>query len=369
MTRIFIPALTLALLVPLATNAQDNFLVGIPGVNQGESGSFDAYIQAVYMMFISIAALLAVVKIVIAGVKYMFTDIVSQKGDAKKDIQGALLGLLVVISAVVILTVINPDLTRFNPDVSRVETPAAPQLSADGGDQILNYCEQVDGNCESRTCDALDDYTGEMILAGAAVGSIVPGVGTLSGILLGGATGFYLNYKGGEAECAAVCSWLNGEIIESTNSCLYPTDALAYKQAELEAVRAELKERYGCEDGSLIMLGGEFSNCINDLSSEETDKILNSLEVDPESDLAKTIIERTQNLQIQNYLVEDEATLDQLTSSVGANRVVLAIEVPISVSASDLTNIQTSFRGICTDSGFDETDHQIGTSRFIVCAE
>ncbi len=116
--------------LPATTYAQ-NFLVGIPGVEQGASGSFDAYIQAVYVMFISIAALLAVVKIIIAGLKYMFTDIVTQKGEAKKDIQGALFGLLIVMSAVLILTVINPELTSFNPDISQVATPEA-QRDAQG---------------------------------------------------------------------------------------------------------------------------------------------------------------------------------------------------------------------------------------------
>jgi hypothetical protein len=107
--------------IPTAVFAQ-NYLVGIPGVDQG-GGDFDAYIQAVYVMFISIAALLAVVKIIIAGLKYMFTDIVTQKGDAKKDIQGAVFGLLVVLSAVLILTVINPELTGFNFEQERVAVP------------------------------------------------------------------------------------------------------------------------------------------------------------------------------------------------------------------------------------------------------
>ena len=108
--------------VPATTYAQ-NFLVGIPGVTQGESGSFDAYIQAIYVMFISIAALLAVVKIIIAGLKYMFTDIVTQKGDAKKDIQGAVLGLIIVLAAVLILTIINPELTQFDFESNQVELP------------------------------------------------------------------------------------------------------------------------------------------------------------------------------------------------------------------------------------------------------
>ena len=87
-------------------------LVGIPGVDP--DADFGGYINALYVLSISLAALLAVIKIIVAGVKWMLTDVVTSKADAKKDIQGALTGLLIIISAVVILTVINPNLVEFN---------------------------------------------------------------------------------------------------------------------------------------------------------------------------------------------------------------------------------------------------------------
>jgi len=105
-----------ATFVPVAVFAQQN-LVNLP---IGDNGDFNDYINAVYLMFISIAALIAVIKIIIAGVKYMFSDIVTQKSDAKRDIQGALLGLLVVLSAVVVLSIINPDLATFDPQIEGI---------------------------------------------------------------------------------------------------------------------------------------------------------------------------------------------------------------------------------------------------------
>lgn len=84
-------------------------LVGIPGVDA--DAEFGTYINALYTLSISLAALLAVIKIVIAGVKWMLTDIVTSKENAKKDIQGALVGLLIIISAVVVLNFVNPKLT------------------------------------------------------------------------------------------------------------------------------------------------------------------------------------------------------------------------------------------------------------------
>jgi len=203
MKRLFIFLLTILVTVPSITLAQNNFLVGIPGVTQGESTNFDQYIQAVYVMFISIAALLAVVKIIIAGVKYMFTDIVTQKGEAKKDIQGAVFGLLIVLSAVLILTVINPELTRFNFEQEgvRLQESSGQQgannqqnnpttgLSYEDVTTILDYCgdEQNSGNCIQQGCNG--------ILSDTFIGSLNVG-------------------------CRVVCDALSGEIVNG-DICVY----------------------------------------------------------------------------------------------------------------------------------------------------
>ncbi len=114
--------LLLILALPIVTFAQFRPLVGIPGVS---AGSFDSYINALYALSISIAALLAVIKIIIAGVKWMMTDVVTSKGEAKKDIQGALVGLLIVLAAVLIISVINPDIGVVDLSMSSVP-PVAP---------------------------------------------------------------------------------------------------------------------------------------------------------------------------------------------------------------------------------------------------
>ncbi|MCA9357395.1 hypothetical protein H6784_03810 [Candidatus Nomurabacteria bacterium] len=101
-------------------------LVGIPGVNP--NSGFDAYMNALYALSISIAALLAVIKIVIAGVKWMMSDVVTDKGSAKKDIQGAVLGLLVILAAVIIITVINPDINNVNVTFDPIPIPSSPRV-------------------------------------------------------------------------------------------------------------------------------------------------------------------------------------------------------------------------------------------------
>lgn len=110
-------------------NAQIIFastLVNIPGYSA--TMGMEEYLNALYAISISIAALLAVIKIIIAGVKYMLSDVVTSKSAAIKDIQGALLGIIIIVMAWVILYVINPDIlnSELNFDDIREIDIAAP---------------------------------------------------------------------------------------------------------------------------------------------------------------------------------------------------------------------------------------------------
>ena len=119
------------LLTPALVSAAFVPLVGIPGIDA--NASFNDYINALYALSISIAALIAVIKIIIAGVKWMLSDVVSSKQEAKSDIQGALIGLLIILAAVLILEVINPQLkssSLFLSPVGTVKRAAAPDSGA-----------------------------------------------------------------------------------------------------------------------------------------------------------------------------------------------------------------------------------------------
>jgi hypothetical protein len=106
-------AAILLLLIPAVLFAQSPTftpLVGIPGIDP--AAGFNQYINALYAISISVAGLLAVIKIIIAGIKYTMSEVVTQKSDAKSEIQGALVGLIIVVSAVIVLNQINPQLTQ-----------------------------------------------------------------------------------------------------------------------------------------------------------------------------------------------------------------------------------------------------------------
>lgn len=113
MKKILLSFAIIPLIAPLTVFAAIGYvnpLVTIPGYNPGDG--LQSFVNLLYGIAISIAALLAVIKIVIAGVKWMLSDVVTSKAEAKKDIQSALFGLIIIISAVLIITIINPSIVN-----------------------------------------------------------------------------------------------------------------------------------------------------------------------------------------------------------------------------------------------------------------
>lgn len=101
---------------------------GGSGVSDGNSINASDFVKIVYVLAVSVAGLLAVIKIILGGVKYMLTDVIPGKEKAKKDIWGAIFGLIIVLSAVFILEIINPQLAVIKifdgaPEI-QVQTPS-----------------------------------------------------------------------------------------------------------------------------------------------------------------------------------------------------------------------------------------------------
>lgn len=103
-------------------------LVGIPGMEDVEFLNTEGYVEALYYLAITVAAILAVYQILFGGIRWMFDGIATHKEEAKSQIQGAVFGLLIVLSAVLVLETINVDLTNLNIFGN------APALSVAGGE-------------------------------------------------------------------------------------------------------------------------------------------------------------------------------------------------------------------------------------------
>ncbi len=89
-------------------------LVGIPGLTDKGNQNLPDYVNAIYLLTIAIGALIGVIRIALAGVKYALSDIVTHKEDAKHEITGVLLGLAVLLIPFIVLNTINPNLTKLD---------------------------------------------------------------------------------------------------------------------------------------------------------------------------------------------------------------------------------------------------------------
>lgn len=222
---VFLPTLALAAdFVPL---------VGIPGLTGSATDNFSDYINAVYRLSISIAALIAVVKIIGAGVKYMFSDIVTSKSAAIADIRSSLLGLLVVIGAVLILSTVNEDLTNFKITLTPtdVTAPPPPVLTP-----IEELCDGPDG-CETLSCSSYSSWPG-YVKPDPADSSC-----TAACIFNGGITTTTNTPKGSYVQCTLpknLCA-VSGGFLDYTGKCVYGDDYFT----SLESSRCEVG--YTCD--------------------------------------------------------------------------------------------------------------------------
>lgn len=97
---------------------------GTPGCVNGKLETFDPtsstannnklgeYLNLLIKIFIGICAVLAVIMIVMGGIEYMTTELVSGKEAGKERITHAIFGLLLALGAVTLLNTINPDLLK-----------------------------------------------------------------------------------------------------------------------------------------------------------------------------------------------------------------------------------------------------------------
>ena len=157
MKNVALFCLLFLLALPLAASAQMTQLVNIPGL---EGDSINNYVVALFYLAVGIAAMLAVVKLVIAGAKYMFSDVANTKQSAIADIQGSVLGLLLILATVIILNTISTSIVetdvssdlpqlRATQEALEVRNTALAALDA----MCSNYGDEEEGvRCIIRSC-------------------------------------------------------------------------------------------------------------------------------------------------------------------------------------------------------------------------
>jgi hypothetical protein len=165
--------------------------------SSGEFGTFDPtpddalgkYLNIMINLVIGISAVLAVVMIVIGGVEYMTSELISGKEAGRERITNAILGLLIALGAYVLLATINPKLLDTNITI----TPATFSLVVERelpGDAILRDTGPLPTgaipNCPSGiqvtrsgmyACGSMVQNINNMIDAARAAGHVISGGG------------------------------------------------------------------------------------------------------------------------------------------------------------------------------------------------
>ena len=145
--------LALAFFAPLAAMAQQDAsfvpLTNVPILYEvGTAFNLESYLNTLYRILIGAAAVIAVLKIMLEGIKYMGGDSVTEKKDAKNNIAMALGGLVLVLSPVVVFSIINPDILSLRLDTSNLK-PEETSFTKTG--QVLSITEDTQrSRAESR---------------------------------------------------------------------------------------------------------------------------------------------------------------------------------------------------------------------------
>lgn len=102
--------------------------------------NFGSYLNMMIRIFIGICAILSVVMIIMGGIEYMTSELVSSKESGKEKITGAIFGLVLALGAYAILFTINPDLLNSNIKVEPVNTsPNAAVINANTPGSCMYY--------------------------------------------------------------------------------------------------------------------------------------------------------------------------------------------------------------------------------------
>ncbi|MBL7154954.1 MAG: hypothetical protein ISS88_00400 [Candidatus Portnoybacteria bacterium] len=90
--------------------------VAIPGGPAAETEvTLTEYIRYIYLFGLSLVGIAALGALVVGGFMYMLSGTVTKKEEAMKYIWGAISGLVLGLSAYLILNTINPDLVSLTP--------------------------------------------------------------------------------------------------------------------------------------------------------------------------------------------------------------------------------------------------------------
>ena len=109
-------------------------LTNIPALQgAGNADTLPTFVNSLYRIAIGLAAVLAVLQIIRAGIMYMGGDSVTEKKEAKNLIALSIGGLILILSPVVVFSIINPSILDLKIGrLSELKTPPPPPSTPGG---------------------------------------------------------------------------------------------------------------------------------------------------------------------------------------------------------------------------------------------
>jgi hypothetical protein len=121
-------------------------LTNIPGLTSGvatnQSGIAN-FLNNLYKYLIGLAAVLAVIEIVWGGIEISTQDSISKHEAGKERIQGALLGLVLVLLPVLVFSIINPQILNLSFNLPPIAAHSGTSIG--GGGTQTNNAPEVNG--------------------------------------------------------------------------------------------------------------------------------------------------------------------------------------------------------------------------------
>ncbi|MES2931508.1 MAG: pilin [Patescibacteria group bacterium] len=162
----YLAFLTLLLVLPLLALAQDTTgtpntsvefipLTNVPFLTEtGNAFSLETFLNGLYRISIGVAAVVAVLQIMRAGIMYMGGDSVTEKKEAKNLIALSIGGLILVLSPVVVFSVINPEiLTLKIGNIEKLKGTSSPVSAEVAANTLFVYTGSDRAGAQTR-CEA-----------------------------------------------------------------------------------------------------------------------------------------------------------------------------------------------------------------------
>ena len=152
-------------------------LPGLEDLSNSSSSNFPTFVNTLYKVCIGVAATLAVIMIMYAGIKFMTnTGSVSSNEEAKSYLQNAILGLVLVLSPAIVFGIINPQILDLKLNFSSLQPQKLDDISTGSNKPLLTddgSCSvdcAAGKSCQKGVCvDAAVDNSCSAISSGATI--------------------------------------------------------------------------------------------------------------------------------------------------------------------------------------------------------